>query len=100
MNYRARIVSACSLAILLAWAVPLRADDAVTIELKDFKFKPAKEITNPETLFGFNEADGKLFYFTNGPAEAPFKTPADGDFEIVISASGDSVQNSGDAKID
>ena len=29
MNYRAGFVSSCSLAILLAWAVPLRADDAV-----------------------------------------------------------------------
>jgi hypothetical protein len=68
--------------------------------LKDFKFKPTKEITNPEAMFGYNENEGKLFFYTNGPAEAAFKAPADGEFEIVVSASGDSVKNSGDAKID
>jgi hypothetical protein len=100
MKCRAGIISLCSLAILFASVSLVRADDAITIELKDFKFKPAKELTNPDSMFGFNESEGKLFFFTNGPAEATFKAPADGDYEIVVSASGDSVKNSGDAKID
>jgi predicted xylan-binding protein with Ca-dependent carbohydrate-binding module len=100
MKCRTGVVSLCSLAVLLAWVAPVRADDAIVIELKDFKFKPAKEIANPESLFSYDENAGKLCFYTNGPAEAAFKIPADGEYEIVISASGDSVRNSGDAKKD
>ncbi len=64
--------------------------DSIPIELKDFKFKVKPELAD---LFGFNEEEGKLFFYTNGPAEATVKLPADGDYEVVIKASGDSAQN-------
>ena len=64
--------------------------DSVSVELKTFKFKVKEEQAN---LFGFNEDEGKLFFYANGPAEATVKVPADGDYQVVIKASGDSAQN-------
>jgi hypothetical protein len=61
--------------------------DSIPVELKAFKFKVKQEQAD---LFGFNEEEGKLFFYTNGPAEATVKVPADGDYEVVIKASGDS----------
>jgi hypothetical protein len=60
----------------------------IKIELKDFKFK----LANPDLrdLFTYNEDEQKLCYFTNGAAEAKFKIPEDGDFDLIIAASGDS----------
>ena len=60
----------------------------IKIELKDFKFKPP----TPEVrdLYAYNEDEQKLCYYTNGAAEAKFKVPEDGDFDLIIAASGDS----------
>ena len=58
--------------------------------MKDFKFKVKED---QASLFGYNEDESKLFFYTNGPAEATVKVPADGDYEVVIKASGDSAQN-------
>jgi hypothetical protein len=62
----------------------------IVTDLKAFKFSESK----PD-LFGYNESEEKLFYYTNGKGEAPFKVAADGDYEIVIRASGDLAQNEG-----
>jgi len=66
-----------------------RAEDknAIEVSLKDFKFKVQE---GTENLFGLNEGEGKLFFYTNGKGEATVKLPDDGDFEIVIKASCDS----------
>jgi hypothetical protein len=67
-------------------------DDAkpLTIELKSFQFKEDKA-----DLFGFNEGENKLFLYTNGKARAKIKVPADGDYTIVVKASGDEALNEG-----
>jgi hypothetical protein len=62
----------------------------IDVELKSFKFKEAKA-----DLFGFNEGEDKLFLYTNGKALAKFKVPADGDYRIVVKASGDEALNEG-----
>ncbi len=64
--------------------------DTTTIELKAFKFKVPQEMA---TLFGLNEDDGKLFFYSNGTGEASFKVPKDGDYDIVIKASCDPALN-------
>jgi hypothetical protein len=64
--------------------------DAIPVELKNFKFKVPE---NQANLFGFNETEDKLFFYTNGPAEAAVKVPDDGDYEVVIKASCDSALN-------
>jgi hypothetical protein len=80
-------------AVLLFAGLSVRAGfegDGTSIELKTFKFKVPDEM---KTLFGHNEDEGKLFYYTAGTAEASFKVPKDGDYEIVIKASGDPAMN-------
>jgi hypothetical protein len=64
--------------------------DPITVELKDFKFKVKDDLAS---LFGHNEGEGKLFFYTNGPAEATVKLPADGEYEITVKASCDAAQN-------
>ena len=69
------------------------ADDEtkpVVVELKSFKFPEGQN-----DLFGFNEGEGKLFLYTNGKATAKVKVPADGDYEIIVTASGDKALNEG-----
>jgi hypothetical protein len=70
----------------------IAADDAkpLVVELKSFKL--------PEVmadLFGYNEGDGKLFLYTNGKVTAKVKVPSEGDYEIVVKASGDKALNEG-----
>jgi hypothetical protein len=62
----------------------------VTVELKSFKFEEKMA-----DLFGYNEGEEKLFFYTNGTAEAKVKVPADGDYEIVVKASSDKAMNEG-----
>jgi hypothetical protein len=69
------------------------ADDAkkpLSVELKSFQFSG----TNPD-LLGYNQGEEKLFFYTNGTAEAKFKVPTDGECEIVIKASSDKALNEG-----
>ena len=76
-------------AVLLVSGLQLTAGDkteAIKLDLKTFKFKVADNIAN---LFGYNEDESKLFFYTNGTGEAKVKVPDDGDYEIVIKASGD-----------
>jgi len=75
---------------LPALAADDKDKDTITIELKNFTFKAPD---NVKDLFGYNETDEKLFFLTNGPAEATAKIPAEGDYEITIKASCDSAQN-------
>jgi len=65
-------------------------EDRIPIELKNFKFKVPEDQAN---LFGYDEGAGRLFFYTNGPAEAVVKVPADGDYEVVIKAACDSALN-------
>src|SRR5262249_29698300 len=78
----------CGLAVTLS--VTAADKDAITVELKAFKFKVKED---KASLFGFNEGKEKLFFYTNGEGEAAVKVPADGEFEIVIKASCDSALN-------
>jgi hypothetical protein len=50
------------------------------------KFKAPSE--NAE-LFGYNDGDGKLFYYTAGSIELGAKIPADGDYVVSVTASCD-----------
>ena len=87
------LLGSAAVAVLVFAGLGVRAlseGDAVTIELKAFNFKVPEA---QKGLFGLNEDEGKLFYYSNGVAEAPFKVAKDGDYEIVLKASGDPAQN-------
>ena len=47
----------------------------------------------PAELFGYDDGESRLFYYTNGTAEFTVKAPADGDYEIVVTASSQPAQN-------
>jgi hypothetical protein len=78
------VFSFCSLGAVAA------DGDAVTVDLKSIKFKVKEDMA---TLFGYDEGQSRLFYYTAGAGEAAVKVPADGDFELVIKASCDPAQN-------
>jgi hypothetical protein len=67
----------------------IAADDAakpVSVDLKSFTFKvPEKQAE----LFGYDSGEDRLFFYTNGTGEAKVKAPDEGDYEIVVKASGD-----------
>ena len=78
-------------ALLLTWQAALGAEgDAITVELQSFKFKARED---GMVLHGYDEGQSRLFYYTGGPGEATVKIPADGEFELVIKASGDPALN-------
>jgi hypothetical protein len=84
------VVVACFLAVASPGTASDKKDTkAISVELKAFKFNVKED---KASLFGLNEDDGKLFFYTNGPAEATVKLPADGDYEVVIKASCDAAQ--------
>jgi hypothetical protein len=70
------LVGLCSLAIA-ADAEPIK------VELQGFKFKAPDD---QASLFGYDDIERRLFYYTAGTAEATVKVPADGEYEIVINA--------------
>ncbi len=80
-----RALSAIVLLACFTAGVVAAAADAVTVELKDFK--PKGDLS--ADLFGYNEGEGKLFFYTNGTMEAPVTVPEDGEYTITIEASCD-----------
>lgn len=62
------------------------AADPIKIELKDFKWKP-KNAGNSDDLGGFNEGEGKLFFYTVGTQTATVKVPDDAEYTITVEAS-------------
>jgi hypothetical protein len=83
----------CALAAvaLVACGFALGGEPApIKLDLKDFKFKVPEKFAD---LFGYNEGEEKLFFYTNGVGEATVKVPADGKYEIVIKASGDKAKD-------
>ena len=57
--------------------------EPIKIELASFKFKAPDD---QASLFGYDDVEQRLFYYTGGAAEATVKVPADGEYEIVIKA--------------
>jgi hypothetical protein len=78
-------------ALLLAClASAFAAEGDITVDLAKFTFKVPEERAS---LFGYNEFETKLFYYTGGAGETTVKLPADGDYELVIKASCDPAQD-------
>jgi hypothetical protein len=66
-------------------AVPAVAADAVKIDLKTFKWKPA--FATGTDLGGYDENDERFFFYTNGTATGDVKIPEDGEYTITVEAS-------------
>jgi hypothetical protein len=90
-----RLAALAGAAMMLLPVLVPAADDAakpITVELTAFTFKVPKEKAE---LFGHNAGEEKLFFYTNGAAEAKVKVPKDGEYELVIKASGDKALKEG-----
>lgn len=84
-----RLVAAAIFVACVSALSSVAADDKpITVELKSFTFDPA----NSE-LLGYQDEQGRLFYYINGAAETAVKIPADGDYTIVINAACDPALN-------
>ena len=87
------LVRAGGLILFIFPVLVIAADEEakpLVVELKSFKFPEEKA-----DLFGYNENDGKLFLYTFGKVASKVKVPAEGDYEIIIKASGDKALNEG-----
>jgi hypothetical protein len=64
--------------------------DLINVDLRTVKFKVPNEQAD---LFGYDDGEGRLFFYTGGTGEATIKLPTDGDYEITIRASCDPALN-------
>jgi len=46
-----------------------------------------KFLSEPAELFGYEDGESRAFFFTNGTGELAVNVPADGEYEIVVTAS-------------
>src|SRR5581483_11702561 len=82
----------CAVAVVAAAVGLAAAAEPIKLDLKSFKMKPKFEGT-PEELMGYNEAEGKLFFYVHGSGTAEVKIPEDGEYTITIEASCDEAKN-------
>jgi hypothetical protein len=92
MDFRSGLVTVNAvLAIFASMTVVNAAEgDRVIVELRSFKFDVPQQQAE---LFGYNDGDDKLFFYAGGKGEAAVKLPMDGEYELVVRASGDSALN-------
>ena len=75
-----------SLLLVLASLLVLPvSEDAIKLELKSAKYKPAFE--GGGDLVGYNEGEEKAFFYTNGTVTFTAKVPASGEYTITLNAS-------------
>jgi len=73
------------LLVLASLLVAPATDDAIKLDLKSGKYKPAFE--GGGDLVGYNEGEEKAFFYTNGQVTLTGKVPAAGEYTITINAS-------------
>ena len=66
-----------------------RAADAVTVELKEFKFTDGENKPSDPGVAGYGEDDQKLFFYAPATATATVKVADAGDYKLVVEASCD-----------
>lgn len=82
-----RVKVLLAVAVLVGTAVGVAAADAVTAELKSFKWKPG--FVGGEQLGGYDENGDRFAFHTNGTATGEVTVPDDGEYTITIEASCD-----------
>ncbi len=81
---RRMLVSGFALLLLVGVAV---AADALVVALKDAKYTDAGG--KDTVAVGYDEGEGKAFFYTNGIAKSTVKADDDGDYTLTIEASCD-----------
>lgn len=86
-SFGLRVIGLLTVLLSSGWQTATAAEgDTLKVDLRSFKFKVRPEITD---LFGYDEGESRLFFYTNGAGETTIKLPTDGEYEIVIKASDD-----------
>src|SRR5689334_18155444 len=89
-NHEANMRTSSFLWLILLTPLLAAESDAIKVDLRTFKFKvPAEQAE----LFGYDDGEGRLFFYTQGAGEATIKLPDEGDYEITIRASCDPALN-------
>jgi len=86
--FRRCVYAVALTALTVGLLVAATTAEAIKVPLKDFKFKPKNE-GSPEELLGYNEGEGKLFFYIHGTGTAEVKIPEDGEYTLTIEASCD-----------
>jgi hypothetical protein len=61
------------------------AADEVKVDLKGFKFKCKFETTSD--LGGYDEGEGRLYFYSFGTSTGDVEIPADGEYKLAVEAS-------------
>jgi hypothetical protein len=61
------------------------AADAVKVDVKDFKWKCAFD--GGTELGGYDEGEGRFYFYTNGTATGKVTIPEDGEYTLTVEAS-------------
>jgi hypothetical protein len=72
------------------WELAGAEGEPTKVDLRTFKFDVAKERAD---LFGYDDGEGRLFFYTRGLGETTVKLPADGDYQITVRAACDPALN-------
>jgi hypothetical protein len=76
-----------AVAVVVGTAAGVAAADAITADLKSFKWKAAFE--GGEQLGGYDEGQDRFAFYTNGAATGEVAIPDDGEYTITVEASCD-----------
>lgn len=77
--------AAFAIALLVVPAPVISDGDELKADLKKAKYECAAE--GGKDLVGYNENEGKAFFYTNGTMEMKFKVPAAGEYTLTVRAS-------------
>ena len=82
-----RVKVLLAVAVLAGTAAGVAAADAVTADLKSFKWKAAFE--GGDALGGYDEGQDRFTFYTNGTATGEVTLPDDGEYTITVEAACD-----------
>jgi hypothetical protein len=66
----------------VAKPAPLIDKTPIAADVSKVKF-----LSEPAELFGYDEGESRAFYYTNGTGELSVKVPADGEYDVIVTAS-------------
>jgi hypothetical protein len=72
---------------------PTLDNEVVVLKLTDFKAKPSKSLTNPGAVFVYDDNEERLCFYANLAAEATFMLKADAEYDVIVTAAGDSAMD-------
>jgi hypothetical protein len=77
--------------LALSLTTPSWAADEVKLKLEDGKVKSGEGVG--EDLTGYDEGEGRIFFYAPGAAEWTFKVEKEGAYTLVVKASCDAAQD-------